>query len=254
MPKRTNPFQTLIAFIERELAGSGVKVTESAMLSEGGSNEREVDILIEAEINGHPVCIALECRDHKRPQDVTWIDCLIGKYIDLRVDRVVAVSSSGFSAGALEKANRHRIRTLTLEQALEHNWPEEFERVIAKFVSQTLISLSANLKFGNGPHPLSTSEGLESCEIMASDGTSDGTLNEVANYLFKELTLKIRIRISFLDARQSDYFYNKTQVVLASVDDPGSDNELSVAIVQFPPSFSDRFKLAYKLITPKQSG
>ena len=70
----------------------------------------------------------------------------------------------------------------------------------------------------------------------------------------KELTLKIRIRISFLDARQSDYFYNKTQVVLASVDDPGSDNELSVAIVQFPPSFSDRFKLAYKLITPKQSG
>src|SRR6266496_913807 len=127
MPKRTNDFQTLIAFIEKELAPLGVKVTESAELSEAAdSSEREIDILIETEINHHPVRIAIECRDHKPPQDVTWIDAIIGKYRDLKIHNIVAVSKSGFTRSALEKAARVGIRALTFEQVFETNWPSEF--------------------------------------------------------------------------------------------------------------------------------
>ena len=103
MPPRTNAFQKLIACVERELAQAGAQVKESAELLEyEGSSAREVDVLIEATVNRHPVTIALECRDHKLRQDKTWIDQLVGKYRDLAVSHVIAVSKSGFTKGAIE--------------------------------------------------------------------------------------------------------------------------------------------------------
>ena len=82
MPKRSNDFQRLITFLEKELAPIGATVQESAMLREiDGDDEREVDILIEYEVGNHPIRIALECRDHKRPQGKPWLEEIAGKYV-----------------------------------------------------------------------------------------------------------------------------------------------------------------------------
>src|SRR6266545_3818876 len=101
MPQRTNDFQELIALIHRQLAPTA-RVTESVIredaLTGGG---REVDITVEGELAGYPVTVVIECRDHKRPQDVVWIDQLVGKYLH-QVARVVAVSSSGFTPEAIK--------------------------------------------------------------------------------------------------------------------------------------------------------
>lgn len=120
MPKRTNEFQKLIAAIESQLAPIGAVVTESKLLKERWSNtEREIDVAIETTIGQHVVLIAIECRDHKRPADIDWIDALIGKYRDLPVEKKVAVSRSGFTRGAIEKARQVNITTVTLEDAIE---------------------------------------------------------------------------------------------------------------------------------------
>src|SRR5262245_6390790 len=110
MPKRTNEFQKLITRIYARLVPEGGWVCESAMVKErGGRTEREVDVLLTHRAFGTVLRIAVECHDRKRHDDIEWIDSLIGKYKDLEVDKVIAVSASGFSRAAQEKADANRI-------------------------------------------------------------------------------------------------------------------------------------------------
>lgn len=46
----------------------------------------------------------VECRLRQRPQDVNWIEELIGRKLSLGANAVIAVSASGFTAGARAKA------------------------------------------------------------------------------------------------------------------------------------------------------
>jgi hypothetical protein len=118
VPKRSNEFQKLVLYIYSMTAGAQAKVTESAILLEDGTGaEREVDILIEYQLAGHALNMAIECRDRSRVDTLGWIDELIGKFERLKVDKIVAVSATGFSADAKVKAQKANIDILTLEEA-----------------------------------------------------------------------------------------------------------------------------------------
>jgi Restriction endonuclease len=123
MPKRTNQFQQLVAYIYKRTAPLGAAVTESAMLREDGEGaEREIDILVEARLAGHDIKVAVECRDRARDETLEWIDGLSGKTSRLKLNKVVAVSSSGFSPGAQRKAADHNIDLLTAHEAATVDW------------------------------------------------------------------------------------------------------------------------------------
>ena len=150
MPKRSNDFQRLIALVEKLAASPTARVIESSELEEHPeSSLREVDVLIEDSINGYPVTLAIECRDHDRAQDKTWIDQLYGKYRDLKVDTIVAVSSSGFTKGAFDKAAQVNIRAMTVHEALDEDWEEILvKRPHVKFIGHALHLHGISLKFG----------------------------------------------------------------------------------------------------------
>jgi hypothetical protein len=99
------------------------------MIEESFGDEREIDVRLTAKVTGLPVTIAVECRDHSRKQTKEWIDQLIGKFIGTtpKVDRVIAVSRSGFTAGAEKKALEHRILTITLSEVQTVDWPKQFQ-------------------------------------------------------------------------------------------------------------------------------
>jgi hypothetical protein len=141
MPKRTNPFQKLVAAVFASMARDGsMSITESAMLPDLNGTLREIDLLLEATILGTQIRFAIECRYHKRKQGIEWIDGLIGKYQDLPVDKIFAVSGSGFSTSVLEKARRFRIEIITPEDCLERDWNAELIRIgIAEIEVQTNI-------------------------------------------------------------------------------------------------------------------
>ena len=61
---------------------------------------RQIDITIERA--GKKVHV--ECRVHKEPQDVKWIEELIGRRLSLHADEIIAVSSSGFTDGAKKES------------------------------------------------------------------------------------------------------------------------------------------------------
>src|SRR5260370_39298758 len=117
MPKRTNDFQELMALVHRQLAPSGATVTESAIREDATTHQgREIDITIQHEVAGYPITLVVECRDHDRPQDMTWIEALVGKCLH-QVAHVIAVSSSGFTSQALEKAKAVGITTMAIAEA-----------------------------------------------------------------------------------------------------------------------------------------
>lgn len=126
MPKRTNKFQEIVADIHRALAPAGATFEESAMISDQDGTLREVDVLIKTKVAGAEMSLAVECRDYDRAQSIEWVDSLIGKYDGLLVDKVVAVSSSGFSDAAVLKADREGILCISADQAENVDWARKF--------------------------------------------------------------------------------------------------------------------------------
>ena len=146
MPARSNPFQKLILRIHEQLAPAGIEVTveESGFTEEPSScAPRETDVKIIMQTSSGTERIAIECRDHARVQEVGWIDSLIGKYIDLGFDKVVAVSSSGFSSTALAKAEKFKIECRTLDEVVGVNWPAEFIKIGVATVEHRFVDLNS---------------------------------------------------------------------------------------------------------------
>ncbi|WP_454296809.1 restriction endonuclease [Salana multivorans] len=111
MPRRSNDFQRIVYLIQEHLVQGGT-VTESAMLVDSSTGrEREVDILIAGEILGlsRRVMVGVECRDHKRPQGVEWVEQAHAKREHLPLDVLILASSSGFTKAARIKAQHHNI-------------------------------------------------------------------------------------------------------------------------------------------------
>jgi hypothetical protein len=141
VPKRSNDFQRLVHLIFEHLS-SNARVQESAMVMEVGlptPTEREVDVLVEGEIAEVPWRMAVECRDRGRKDEIGWIDCLIGKYSHLPIDKIVAVSRSGLTRAAIEKAAVHRIEVRTLEGAMDVDWQKEFVKLAPGAVSIQVV-------------------------------------------------------------------------------------------------------------------
>jgi len=103
--------------------------------------------LLEQEICGHNIQIAIECRDRSRPGTIEWLDGLIGKFKDLPVNKVIAVSSSGFTNGMVEKASANGIELRSFEKALDSDWQAEFIQlgVGSLDIETTIVSFELEL-------------------------------------------------------------------------------------------------------------
>ena len=85
------------------------------------TRRRQIDITIRR--GDHLTCI--ECRLHRSRQDVQWIEELIGRRQSLKANEVIAVSSSGFTSGAVAKASSYGITTRDLRELTDdevQNW------------------------------------------------------------------------------------------------------------------------------------
>jgi hypothetical protein len=100
-------FEQQIHRIHELLEGSGAKVTWDDHIPDpdNPSQPRQIDIAIRRDGK----LTLVECRQHKSPQGVKWIEELMGRRTSLAADATIAVSSSGFTAGALKKAKRYGI-------------------------------------------------------------------------------------------------------------------------------------------------
>ena len=66
--------------------------------------KREIDILIETQILGHSILIAIECKNWKTKLDVSHVGTFIDKLKDVGISKGVMVSKLGYSKGAHQRA------------------------------------------------------------------------------------------------------------------------------------------------------
>jgi hypothetical protein len=122
MSKRKNvvkgtSFEKLVKTYEELLAPYDVKVEHNVQApSVFTGNSRQIDITIRGKIGSVNVLIVIECRDRKKPQDITWIEQLMGKRINIGADKVIAVSSSGFTEEAIKHAKLSNIELRTINE------------------------------------------------------------------------------------------------------------------------------------------
>jgi hypothetical protein len=112
--KESEAFEQQIHRIYELLEGSGAEVTWNVHIpdSDNPSQQRQIDITIRRDGK----LTLVECRDHQSHQDVQWVEELIGRRLSLKADKIIGVSSSGFTTGALKKAKTHDVILRDLRQ------------------------------------------------------------------------------------------------------------------------------------------
>ncbi len=123
MPKRSNDFQRLIYLVRLNLS-EGAKVTESKMMRDRlTKRHREVDVVIDGKVGSQRVVVSVECRDHQRAADVTWVDMMKSKHDRLDTHVLLLASRSGFTSEARDVASKYGIELFTLEDVNNANIP-----------------------------------------------------------------------------------------------------------------------------------
>jgi hypothetical protein len=107
MSKASDEFELMVTRIHEVLEGENAQIEWNERIPDpdNPSQSRQIDVTVR---KGELFNI-IECRLHKKKQDVKWIEELIGRRLSLEADSVTAVSSSGFTSGAIKKARRYGV-------------------------------------------------------------------------------------------------------------------------------------------------
>lgn len=116
MPRKGRDLERLVSILEKTLSKYQIKIKSPDYIEgiNSGSN-REIDISLRGKIGSANVLIILECRDRKKKQQVAWIEQIASKKEDVEAHKAIAVTSTGFSKGAVNTALRHNIELRTME-------------------------------------------------------------------------------------------------------------------------------------------
>ena len=117
MPTRGRFLENLVTFIQRQCAPTGAVVQSPELFYRNGKQIGEIDITIRGQFGSTSLFVGLECRDRPAggPQGVPWISEILGKKTLLKVDKMVAVSSTGFVPEAIELAKECGINLFVID-------------------------------------------------------------------------------------------------------------------------------------------
>jgi hypothetical protein len=137
---------------------------------------RQIDVVIRGVVNQYQILIVVECRDEARPVDVGEVDAFVSVVRDVRANKGVMISTSGFSSAAIELARVHGITTKTYLYLDTENIDWKTEVTIPVLLSYTKIE-GINTRFSSVPfHPMVLPTNIHSSliEAFSEDGTPLG--------------------------------------------------------------------------------
>lgn len=138
MPKRTNEFQKLVLLVNEHLSPLSATVTESKMLWERESNiEREIDILIENNIDPYSTLIGIECTAQSRKVSVNQLAAFLEKHKNVGIHKTVVVAKNGFSKPAINFAENRHVELITFDGAFDKDWSDIFNDLKTPWIATT---------------------------------------------------------------------------------------------------------------------
>ncbi|POB05797.1 hypothetical protein [Halopseudomonas oceani] len=195
MPQRSNAFQRVVFIVHQSLEPEWA-VTESNMLPDIYSGTlREVDITAERLIAGHQLILSIECRDHQRAADVTWVEQMYSKHQLLPTSKLVLWSRSGFTREAIAKAKLLKIDAVSQAKNTRPDWASFADQVIGSYLRKVTPELSpfVDVRLPNGT--------LQRCEDVAASLFYDAEGNVVGSTaaLVELILNNEQSRTTFLD-------------------------------------------------------
>jgi len=116
-------FERAVCELQRSFSPEEATVTLNDHIPGRDSHtERQVDISIRTRVANYDILIAIDCKDHANPIDVNDVDAFGGLLRDIRANKGVLVSSSGFTKAALETARTHGIDPLRYVNTESVDW------------------------------------------------------------------------------------------------------------------------------------
>jgi hypothetical protein len=171
---QSTDFEQKITRLHEQLepAGSLVKWNDKILDPDNPDQTRQIDI----SIKNNDQTTHIECRIRRAKQDVKWIEELEGRKRSLGIDKIVAVSSSGFTKGALLKANRFGIDTMMLENLdFEEICALAGETITVVLMYYTFLKMDVTFYFA--------AEGCENESYIIGQVTDSKIINPVFNYV-----------------------------------------------------------------------
>lgn len=121
--EKSKRFEKLVAKIQRDLVGSGATVdVDQQIIGKLTGQSRQVDIAIRQRIGMHDILIAIECKDHKRPLTTADIGSVKQLMDDVKPNKAIIVSASGFTEIVMTLAKSYDFELLKLVDTNEHDW------------------------------------------------------------------------------------------------------------------------------------
>jgi hypothetical protein len=116
--------EELVAFVEKTLLPDGFEVKTNRKLYSDGGQIAEFDVEIRGKVGSGQMSWLIECRDRpsEGPAPGAWIEQLVGRRARFGFNKVTAVSTSGFAAGAIEFAKSQGVELREVKSLS----PEEF--------------------------------------------------------------------------------------------------------------------------------
>lgn len=222
--------EALVAYVEKTLLPEGFTVaTNERIFNDEGVQIAEFDIEVRGKVGSTSIAWLIECRDRPTsgPVPGSWIEQLVGRRMRFGFNKVTAVSTTGFSAGAVEFALAQGIE-LREVKALT---PEEFsDWLISRHIRQTerhtmlmhasflidnsepkekqnsLIEFISKID-GNSPCLKSSKSGDLVTPAQAFSGAAGGVEGLFDDLVPNETEKKIRLHANYVD---DDHFLIET--------------------------------------------
>ena len=118
MGKKGKALEHLITAIQETLIDrKDVSVESNVKIKDTQGIQREIDVLVTSKAQGITINIAFECKEYaKKAIGIQVIDAFVGKCKYLpQIHKKVIVSTSGFTANAIERAKQENIMLCPLE-------------------------------------------------------------------------------------------------------------------------------------------
>jgi hypothetical protein len=136
MTKAGDSYRELVGTVAAALDPGSIVKTEQWI--DGPDGERDMDVEIRGSQSGQSHFILIECKDHAKRIGIGYVDAFESKIRDLKPDRAILFSNSGFTRGALRKAKRVGIEMASAMKAKD--------RGIRVQVQRELVAMRLNVQ------------------------------------------------------------------------------------------------------------
>lgn len=163
--------------IQKSLSAADAEVrhNESIFGHESKTN-RQIDISIRSTVGSYPILIAVECKDHLNPIDVTDVEAFISKLRDVRANKGVMISSKGFTEAARNRAEHNDVDLRRLIDTESVDWGDD---VSVPCVLQRTYMASCNVEVHDFFELPFQTDKLMALELKTENADRIGTIQNV---------------------------------------------------------------------------